>query len=58
MTGMNGKVFRKAEVLIDRMNMPLMFQTDSIPYSSGGHTPEERRILSMAYITSIKEVIL
>ena len=58
MTGMNGKVFRKAEVLIDRMNIPLMFQTDSIPYSSGGHTPEERRILSMAYITSIKEVIL
>ena len=59
MTGMNGKVFRKAEVLIDRMNIPLMFQTDSIPYSSGGHTPEERRILSMAYITLlIKEVIL
>ena len=45
-------------VLIDRMNIPLLNEIESIPYSSGGHTPEERRILSMAYTTSIKEVIL
>ena len=45
-------------VLIDRMNIPLFNEIESMPYSTGGHTPEERRILSMAYITSIKEVIL
>ena len=43
---------------MDRIRAPLSVRFESIHDPPGGHTPEERRILSMAYITSIKEVIL
>ena len=44
---------------MDRIRAPLSVRFESIHDPPGGHTPEERRILSMAYTTLlIKEVIL